>query len=120
MQTVSFPSSVRGNRSYGASGLISSRDGHSISEGEVLRFAPSFQSRTLQCSQGLLWVTVEGQVEDIVLKAKQRLQLPVGKLALVTALKSSVLGFDSRGKSSLISDWARQWFFYLRGGIVNG
>ncbi len=120
METASLSLQVRPTRAQCPGGFIAPRKQRILGEAEVLRLDPAFSSRTLQCARGQLWITIEGQAEDIVLKAGQTVLLPAGKLALVTALRPSVFGFDGRGNSTLVTDWIRRWSLHLLGNGVSG
>ncbi len=52
------------------------------------------QGRVLDCLEGCLWITVDGETRDVILEAGQRFQPDSGRKLIVQALVSSRLRID--------------------------
>jgi hypothetical protein len=51
------------------------------------------EGRVLHCDYGKLWVTIEGDPEDIILTEDQSFELPYGRRVVVSGLESGGYSF---------------------------
>lgn len=65
----------------------------SLGSGEILRFGGDRRGVVIECLDGCVWVTEEGEPRDTILHSGERVVISHRGLVLVEALESAVIRF---------------------------
>ena len=84
-----------------------------LAEGKRLAFRGA-RDVHLECTEGLVWLTVEGQAGDFLLARGERLRIESNGLAIIQGMPSASIRLDSMAAEPIRQGRLFAWRFDLR------